>query len=466
MLADERGLALTTEVPEAARLLDVTLKDNLESRLGATESLKAMLAADPEFVLGHCFKGSIFLLFGNTAYYPKVAEALDFCEARLKTVTPREAAHVRALRAIYEGDQRRAGLIWDEILIQHPRDLMALRLQHFNHFYMGNSSGLRDALARVLPAWNDDVPGAGFVYGMYAFGLEEAGDYDRAEVQGRRAVAMNSNDLWAIHAVAHVMEMQGRLNEGLDWLSQPLELWADRNAFKEHLWWHRALYLLELGRLEETLALYDQAVRLDQESDFYLNLVNCAALLWRLDFLGLDLGDRWEELADHCEKRVEDHALVFSDVHFTMVLAAAGREAALEAQLASMASFAGQNDHFGSQLIKPLVLPLAKAIKSFAAGDYGDCTNALLALRNDYAPLGGSHAQRDVFDLFLIEAALRDRQTALARALLAERLARKPNSAGSWRKYAEVLEALGDLQGAAQACRHFDAVMVSGSSAA
>ncbi len=460
MANDERGLALTTGSEEAATLFDTTIRNNLEYRLGTAKTLKAALAADPEFVMGQCLKGYLFLLFGSNAYMGTVRKCLAFCEARTGEVTPREAAHVAALKALADGDQRKADRMWDQILVEHPRDLLALRLQHFNTFYMGDSHGLRDGIARVLPAWDEAVPGYGFVLGMYAFGLEESGDYANAEKHGRRAVELNGDDLWAIHSVAHVLEMQGRLKEGGDWLSQPLELWDDRNAFKEHLWWHRALFPLERGDFDAVLHLYDEAVRRDKESDFYLNLVNCASLLWRLAFQGVDVGDRWEELADMCESRINDHMLILSDVHFAMALAGAKRFEASERQLALLRNFSTIPANFAAATVRPVALPLCQAILAFARGDHRQAVELLLPIGRDTACLGGSHAQRDIFAQFLIEAALEDKNFKLARALLAERTALKPNSAGTWRKYAEALEGLGDLHGAAEASRQFDEVMM------
>ncbi len=456
MPKDERGLALTGESDEAARLFDETIRSNLEYRTGTAKALKAVLEAEPGFVMGRVLQGYLFMLFGSVAFDGKVAEARAAAEAGADTVTARERAHVAALGVWAGGDLKRAERIWDDILIDHPLDLLALRLQHFANFYLGRSRALRDHVARVLPLWGADVPGQSFLRGMYGFGLEEAGDYQAAEREARAAAETNPDDLWAIHAVAHVMEMQGRHKEGLDWLSQPFELWADRNAFKAHLWWHRALFLWEGGDYEAVLDLYDRAVREDKDSDFYLDLVNAAALLWRLEFQGIPVGDRWEELADTCEARIGDGSLAFSDVHFLMALAGAGRRDAAEREIAALTAYAARPDNTSAATMEPVAIPLCQGILAFTRGDYAGAAERILAVRHDTACLGGSHAQRDVFDLFLIEAALRGGKLALARALLAERTAAKPHSVASWRKYAQVLAELGDLPAAAEASRHFD----------
>ena len=442
MQTDQRGLTLTTQSADAARLFDETIISNLEYRTGTAAKLKAVLAADSEFVMGQTLKGYFLMLFGSNVYLDGVAKCLDFCEPLRDTVTQREADHIKALRVWYGGNLFMAERIWDEILVAHPHDLLALRLQHFANFYMGRSHGLRDAIARVLPAWDEALPGYSFLLGMYAFGLEESGAYKAAEEYGRRSAALNPDDLWAIHAVAHVFEMQGRLKEGQAWLNQPFDLWDDRNAFKEHLWWHRALYAFELGDYDRVLALYDTAVRRDKESDFYLNLVNAASLLWRLSFVDVPVGDRWEELADVCATKIEDHSLAFSDLHFTMALAAADRFEAAEAQLASMRTYGERPDDTSAATMAPITIPLAEGILAYVKGDYERTIARLAPIRHDLGCLGGSHAQRDIFNMFLIAAAMGDGKLDLARALLAERVSAKPQSIPSQRAYAQVLTQL------------------------
>jgi tetratricopeptide (TPR) repeat protein len=296
------------------------------------------------------------------------------------------------------------------------------------------------------------MPGYGSVLGMYAFGLEECGEYVEAEAKGRRAVELNGDDLWAIHAVAHVLEMQGRLRDGMEWLSQPLGAWADRNPFKDHLWWHTALFPLELGEYDRVLALYDDAVRLDR-SDFYLDIQNAASLLLRLELQGVDVGDRWRELADVAESRIDDHVLAFTDLHFVMALAADGRFAACRRLLASLQDFAMQPKNFAAETMKPVTIPLCEAILAYAEGEYGRAVDLMLPIRYELSCVGGSHAQRDIFAQLLIEAALKDGRLKLARALLAERLAQRPHSRGTWLKYAQALEGLSDTAGAQMARR-------------
>ena len=308
---------------------------------------------------------------------------------------------------------------------------------------MGRSLELRNAPARVLADWDESVPGYGYVLGMLAFGLEECGEYGEAERYGRRAVDLNPEDLWAVHAVAHVLEMEGRLEDGTAWMSQPADRWADRNPFRGHLWWHTALFPFERGDYDRVLELYDRSIR-TEKSDFYLDIQNQASLLYRLEFQGVDVADRWAELADHLEARLEDHVLVFTDVHAMMALAAAGRTEAADRLLDSLRGFAGTPGNTAAATVDPVTLPLCQAILAFRQGDAERSIELLLDLRNDLAAIGGSHAQRDIFHQLLLEAAIRARRFKLARALLSERVSLRPNSRGNWVKYAQVLETLGE----------------------
>ncbi|HEY5598999.1 MAG TPA: hypothetical protein VIK47_09365, partial [Kiloniellales bacterium] len=188
MLTDIRGLALTTSSEAAAARFDEAIKSYFEYRLKAGAGVKATIEADPDFALAHCLKGYLFMLFATRAVHDKARAALAEAEARAGSVTPREAVHIAALRTWLTGDMGRTCALWDEILIEHPRDLLALRLQHFAYFWMGRSQDLRGAPARVLHAWDESVPGYGNILGMFAFGHEECGDYVAAERLGRRAL--------------------------------------------------------------------------------------------------------------------------------------------------------------------------------------------------------------------------------------------------------------------------------------
>jgi tetratricopeptide (TPR) repeat protein len=460
MQEDKRGLPLTTSSSEAAALFDVTVDRYLEYRLDAFEHLKRTLAQDPDFVMAHCLKGCFGMLMGSFTALPMVEEALAAAERQAARVTARERLHVRALRRWSEGDLVGACAAWDEILFAHPHDLLALRLQHFTHFWMGRDHGLRNPVAAVLPHWDESLPGFGYLLSMFAFGLEECGDFVAAERCGRRAVALNPDDLWGVHAVAHVLEMQGRLAEGTAWLTRPEDAWSDRNAMRGHLWWHSALFPLEQGRYDRVLELYDRAVR-PGERPFYLELQNAAALLARLEFRGVDVGSRWADLAILVRPRVEDHAILFTDLHNLLVLARAADAEGAQRLVASLERFAGRPRDHEASLVAPLVRPIAEAILAFYQGQPARAVELLLPLRNELQPIGGSHTQRDVFHQLLLEAALSADRPEIARGLAAERVTLRPASVYNWQRYAAVLGRLGEHAAAALALKRAEVAGLS-----
>lgn len=445
---DRRDLAMTAASADAVAHYDAVIDGYLGFSRDTGAALKQALAADPDLVMGHATRGYFFKLFCSPAFEARASQSVAAAEAAVAKVgaTPRERQHVAALRAWCEGDFLTALARWEDILLEHPRDILAHKLAHFLHFYLGESERMRDGIARALHAWDERVPGYGYMLGMYAFGLEESGVYAEAEAVGRRAVELNPGDAWAVHAVAHTMEMRGRHRDGIAWTIDTEPGWRHGNNFVNHIWWHRALFLLELGRYDDVLDLYDTRIRADR-SDEYLDIVNAAALLWRLENEGVDVGERWTELGEKAEQRKDDHLLAFVDAHFMMALAATDRLESARAMLETM-NVASRHTGTEAAFFKEIGVPLCEAILAYRAGAFDRVVERLLPIRYAFRRIGGSHAQRDVFARLLIEAALRAGRFALARALLAERTARQSNSPWSWRAYARALDGLGDAAGA------------------
>lgn len=436
-MRDAQGHRLTTASEEAARRYNAAQQNLLEYRLNTMQSIKDTIEADPCFAMAHCLRGYQFMMYGSFSVLGSARAALREASAQAEGATPRERMHVGALRAWTEGRTGQAILVWEQILSDHPLDIVALRLHHFNCFWTGRQRSLRGGAASVLGSWSSAVPGYGNVLGMLAFGHEECGQYREAERLGREAVRHNPDDLWAIHAVAHVLEMEDRQEEGIAWLTRPQDHWSDRNPFKGHLWWHLALFHLESGNHGEVLSLYDRSVRNDG-STFYLDIQNAASLLARLELLGVDVGERWAGLADFAEKSIGDHGLIFTDLHYMMALARERRFGAAARLLASMEEFAAQEGPDSAEVVRKLGLPLCRAILLFEQGDHAGAAALLEPLHNNDAAIGASHAQRDIIDQYLIEANLRARRLSRARMLLAERTRLRPGNRAAAERHLDV----------------------------
>jgi len=416
--------------------------------------LEQSLADDPEFAMGHCTRGYFLKLFVDRALDGHIADALVSAErsVRERGATRRERDHIAALAAWHRGDWQTALECWERILLDCPLDILALKLSNHLYFYLGDSMNVRDSVARVLYAWDEETPGHGFVLGMYAFGLEECGDYAGADAVGQQAIEINPADAWAIHAVIHVMEMQGRHREGTDLLKTSEKVWTRCNNFANHLWWHGALLLMDLERYHAVIDGYDNRIRVE-ETDDYLDIANAASLLWRLEEAGIDVGSRWRELAEKAEARSRDHLMAFADAHFMMALASDGRAEAARAMLNSIGETGRETTGMVGDIARDIGLPLCAALLAYAGQDYRRTVELLEPVRYDLKYVGGSHAQQDVFHRTLVSAAIKSGQFEIARALMSERTADRPSSIWNWRTYARVLAALGDEAGAVRAWR-------------
>ena len=72
--------------------------------------------------------------------------------------------------------------------------------------------------------------------------------------------------------------------------------------------------------------------------------------------------------------------------------------------------------------------PLIEGLLLFDRGEFAAAIEPLLSARQISGTFGGSHAQRDVIDWTLTEAAIRGKIMPVARALVQERLALRPDS--------------------------------------
>lgn len=380
---------------------------------GATQ---AAIDTSPGFVMAHALKCYLHLLSANSEAV--ATGVLAFAAAKNLPANHRERGHLAAIGALLGGEIRRAGRILEDVAIEHPRDTLALRVGQLCDFMSGEQRMLRDRIGRALPAWSPDMPGYHAVLGMLAYGLQESGCYTRAEAAGREAMVLEPRDNWAQHAVAHVLEMQGRRREGLAWMRGEATGWQAESALAVHNWWHTALFHLGIGESEQTLAIYDDQI-FGERSTSVTNLVDAASLLWRLELSGVDVGDRWGRIADAYEAEPRGQ-YAFDDAHAMMAFVGAGREDAarrlLERQLATLS---GPRDN--AYFVGAAGLPVMRAFHAYGRADYARTVELLRGVRNQAHRFGGSNAQRDVLDLTLIKAAQRDGQIGLMRALLAER---------------------------------------------
>lgn len=426
--SDCRGLAVTASCAGAVAAYDLFVRRFLAHGADAAARLKATMEADPGLVLGHCARGFCALILGRYELRKAAREALAAARQSLaeRGGTERERLYVAALATFCDGSFTGAAGILDQVLDADPLDAYAAKLVHAIRFMAGDPSGMLRSTARLLPAWTEQVPDAGYVLGCHAFGLEETGDCAAAESCGRRAVALGRDDAWALHAVAHVLEMRDQPEAGVAWLDSGAADLSRTGNLAFHVAWHKALFLLELGEIDRVLEIYDREVRAQQTDDFR-DISNGVSLLARLEGEGVDVGDRWDELIDKAARRTADTALVFAALHYLAALLAGRRWREVEDQLAAMEqAAAGDGDQ--ARLFASVGLPFARALAESWRTGHGKPALALAELLPRIAAIGGSHAQRDVFFRMTVDRLEAAGQTAAARDLLRGRLVRRPGN--------------------------------------
>ena len=394
-----------------------------------TADLDVAIAADPGWAMPHVMKAGFLLGLTEPSMVEEAAGHLRAAQALAKSCTRRERAHLEAVQQLLEGRWSAACRTWDELLLEHPRDALALQSAQTWDFFRGDALGLRLRPARALPEWDEADPLYAHVLALYAFGLEENNLYPQAEDAGRRALQADARAPWAIHAVAHVMEMQGRFEEGSAWLRQHQGAWAEGNGFATHLWWHKTLFRLEGLDVAGVLRLIDKYLS-GAVLEINLQRLDAAAILWRLHLLG-------EDVQALCRALVEDWPLddtqagyyAFNDVHALLAMLGGGDIARAEAWVARCAERAMSADdarRVNHQMAREVGLPLMRGLLALSRGDADGAAETLYPVRALAQRFGGSHAQRDLIDQTLLYAAARGSRRGLGRALLNERTLAKP----------------------------------------
>jgi tetratricopeptide (TPR) repeat protein len=393
-------------------------------RTDTMDHLKAATEADPDFALPHALKGILIMGLRKPELIVQAQQLLGTAQRARPPETEREKHYLAGLEAAINGRITEAVTHYEAIASDHPHDLLALRLSQFELFWIGEVAWMRDISERAAAAWVETTPNLGAYLAIRAFGLEENGAYAEAERCGRRAIALDPSDSWAAHAVAHVLVMQGRLQDGIDWCTQLSRNWASANHIRHHNWWHLALFHVEAKNYQDALAIYDGQLR-DPNSpllraipDFYVDIQNDVALLQRLELRGVDVANRWSGIAELAAQRIGNHASPFTSAHCALGLAAAGRLKDAEELVRSMYAFVAENKGDLGPRYALAAIPAAEASIAYRKGEHERVLRILMPARRNLWQMGGSHAQRDLFFQLLIDSAKRlDRKDVLALVL-------------------------------------------------
>ncbi|WP_424984389.1 tetratricopeptide repeat protein [Microbulbifer sp. S227A] len=450
MKIDVFGLKTSLDHPASLADWNAAMLGFLAHAAVTPTHLMAVLGAEPGFAHGHAVKGMFYLLLGRRELLAVAQDDLANAKQALQQgqATSRERAYVQALEIWIGGKPSAAVALLEQVLRDHPQDALAMKLSHAIRFVLGDAVGMRRSIERVMPAYGTDHAAHGYLLGCHAFTLEETGEYDRAEIAGRQALWTAPDDAWGLHAVAHVHDMTGNARRGLDWLAGREGAWAHCNNFRYHVWWHKALMHLDQGETDAVLDLYDRDIRADKTDD-YRDISNATSLLSRLELEGVDVGDRWQELADLSAARTEDGCLIFADLHYLLALSADRREDEVANLVRRIHRDAAANQtETQGRMARPGV-SAADGLAAFGESRFAEAFAHLSAARADMQLAGGSHAQRDIFERLTIDAGLRAGLLDQTETILNDRLARR-GSEDAYDAARRDLISIGRGQGGAQ----------------
>lgn len=429
MTRDRHGLEMSGS-REAAAHYDEALGHLLRFQPDVVTASESAIAADPACVMAKVLRAYVGAM---SSEWPDTLAAGQLV-AGVAGGTDREKAHLCAVSAWIEGDLFGAGRTLDTILSDHPNDMLALAVGHQVDFLTGDARNLRGRVERSRRGFGDQDPDAAFLDGMWSFGLEEWGDYARAEEAGLRAVAANADDVWGIHAVVHTYEMQGRVAEGIRYLESRRRNWMEGTFLNVHNAWHLAIYFLECEEYAKALSIYDEVVHNERSAGVAMEMLDGSGLLWRLYLDGIDTGGRFGALADAWAAKDPLPWYVFNDLHAVMALVGAGRQTEAEGVVRRLEEFARSEAGSSSNrvMVRGAGLAAARALAAFGRGDDLEVISQLAPVRHHLSIFGGSHAQRDAYQRTLLASALRASEHALARTLIEERLEVRPSSVWAW----------------------------------
>jgi tetratricopeptide (TPR) repeat protein len=425
-LSDRFGLPLTTASVEAAvnyaRAIDLMLSANT----GGDALLDRALAADPEFALAHIARARLLAVQARVG---EAREAAAAARALRNRLTAREARHVETVALAIDGMGKEAMAMLEEHVAEFPRDALVLSLA-LGVFGLLGFSGRADfheaqlvLLENLAPRWDEDW----WFLTYLGWARIELGDIAPGVREVERALALNPTNAYAAHARAHGYYEAGDAEGGAGFIEGWLPSYDRRSQLHGHLSWHLALCELARGNPERAGALYADAIRpAVSHAPPLFNLADAASFLWRWQVYDEtpQLEHQWTEVAAHVGKCFPRAGMHFADIHAILAEAASGDDPGARTRIAQARELEASG-HLPQGVIVP---ELCSGAAAFARGDYALAADELGAALPELARVGGSHAQREVFEDTFIVAALRAGQYDRVRARLVERLARRPSA--------------------------------------
>ena len=419
---DRYGMTLSTNSPAAADCWQEGVDLLLAQNYGAEEKLQEAIDLDEGFAVAH---GCLAFLHMTRARPEEARASVSQGLALADGITDRERRHIEGVNLWANGKGPDAIRLVKEHLAEYPRDAVLMRLAQ--RLYMLGCSGAGEPhfppalfalMNQVAPHCGDDWA----FLGQYAFAHHEMGIIDQALHLAERSLEMNPGNAVAAHSVTHSYFEWGDAASGGDFLGNWLEGFDPRATYHVHLSWHQALFELALGRYQEALQLYEDWIRPTAIARNISGLSDSASLMWRLQLYGRTPPPMpWEEVKEQATPAATRPGPAFRDAHAALAFAASGDRELMGQMLDRLRADGEKGNIFAQEII----LPLAQGIDAFAQEDYAGAVEYLEPVFPQLTRIGGSHAQREVFEDTLLEAYLRAEQFDRAEEMLRERLGRR-----------------------------------------
>jgi tetratricopeptide (TPR) repeat protein len=424
---DRYGLPITTSSTRAAERFIEGIDLLLEQNFGPEEQFTQAIAADAGFALAH---GALAYMLNLRAQVAEARECAQQAQALAIGISRRERQQIEAIALFINGRGPRSYALIREHLAEYPRDMLMIRLAQRLCMLGCSGAGIASfpaplfaLMQGVASAYGDDWA----FLGQYAFAHHETGRLAEARRLAERSLALRPTNGTAAHSVAHVFFETGDAAGGGDFLDTWLKGFDRRAPYRVHLSWHQALFELALGHYQRALDLYEADIRPAVVANMITALNDSAALLWRWSlYSGSAPPVPPEEVRDLAVPAAVRPGPAFRDAHAALAFAVAGDAVSMGHMIDRLQGLADQGDALAGEV----TLPLVRGINAFAQGAYGEAVRLLEPLfdaprLDQLARIGGSHAQREVFEDTMLEAYLRAEQCEKAEAMLHTRLQRR-----------------------------------------
>jgi hypothetical protein len=423
MIKDRYGLAVSTTSLPAAEKYFKAMDSALAGNAFSEKWFEEAALIDPTFALAQIVHAENLLLQG------KKEEAIVFKNKALGLSiqsTEREQQHIAIVAMLMNGKSNAALAAIVNHVKKYPTDalLVAKAVGGFGLFAFSGEVGSNQQRLQFMntlaPAYGNDW----WFLSMHAFAYVELFHFKEAKEKVEQSLQLYYRNGHAAHSYSHVCYEMGQNTECIRFASQWLQGYEREAHLYGHIHWHWALSELANENFEKVNELYQQHLCPTIAMGGAVGLIaDAAALQWRSQLKGFNLLE-YEQNKSLQKYSIDNNNMadiLFGEAHLALVFTQPNL--ALEREnLVSAIKNRHQKDAHPKYA---MMLNLIEGVTAFANENYQLAATLLAAANPQLARLGGSHAQRDLFEDTLIQSYLMLGNTIQATTLIDARIHRK-----------------------------------------